>query len=79
LPYVPLGISLPGTHCCSGSLNDSSLPVTAVLLLLLRVLLRVLLLSQWLHFCRSNPSGLMMPVDVQVALGDILNLAASWA
>jgi hypothetical protein len=26
-----------------------------------------------------NPSGLMMPVDVQVALSDILNLAAAWA
>jgi hypothetical protein len=35
--------------------------------------------SQWLQFCRANPSGVIMPDDVQVALADILNLAAAWA
>jgi hypothetical protein len=39
----------------------------------------LLLLLQWLHFCRSNPSGRMMPNDVQVALNEILSLAAAWA
>jgi hypothetical protein len=42
-------------------------------------MLLLLLLLQWLQFCMSTPSGLMMPVDVQLALSDILNLAAAWA
>jgi hypothetical protein len=34
---------------------------------------------QWLQFCMANPSGRMMPGDVQVALAEIVNLAAAWA
>jgi hypothetical protein len=42
------------------------------------LLLLLLLLLQWLHFCRDNPSGLMMPDDVQAALAQITKLAAVW-
>jgi hypothetical protein len=39
----------------------------------------MLLLLQWLHFCRASLAGLMVPVDVEGALGEILSLAATWA
>jgi hypothetical protein len=48
-------------------------------LLLPLSLLLLLVLLQWLHFCRSGPSGRMMPNDVQVELNEILGLAAAWA
>jgi hypothetical protein len=46
-------------------------------LLVMLLLLPSQPLLQWLQFCTANPRGRKMPADVQVALADILNLAAA--